>query len=85
MKPVALRMVAEVHKALPELPILGIGGIMNADDVLEFAVAGASAVQFGTANFVDPQSATKALDALPGKLAGAGLSRFRDLVGTLAV
>jgi dihydroorotate dehydrogenase (NAD+) catalytic subunit len=85
VKPVALRMVAEVHKAFPKLPILGIGGIMNADDVLEFAVAGASAVQFGTANFVDPQSATKALDALPGKLAAAGVAQFRDLVGKLRV
>jgi dihydroorotate dehydrogenase (NAD+) catalytic subunit len=84
VKPVALRMVWEVKQALPKVPVMGIGGISTADDVMEFLVAGASAVQFGTANFVDPQSATKALEALPGRLAEAGASRVGEIVGTLA-
>ncbi len=83
VKPVALRMVWEVRKRFPRIPIMGIGGIMTADDVLEFAVAGADAVQFGTANFIDPQSATKAVAALDGKLREAGVDRFTDLVGTM--
>ena len=54
IKPVALRMVWEVARALPGLPIIGIGGIASADDALEFLVAGASAIQVGTATFYDP-------------------------------
>lgn len=84
VKPVALRMVWEVRKRFPTLPIMGIGGLMNGEDILEFMVAGAAAVQFGTANFVDPQSATKALDALPGLLAPAGVTRIAELIGTLS-
>ena len=83
IKPVALRMVWQVRKRFPALPIMGIGGIMNADDLLEFVVAGANAVQFGTANFVDPQSATKAVAALPGKLAESGARSVAELVGSM--
>ena len=57
IKPLALRMVWEVARALPDLPIIGIGGIADADDALEFLVAGASAVQVGTATFADPTAA----------------------------
>ena len=57
IKPLALRMVWEVARALPGLPIIGIGGIATADDALEFLVAGASAVQVGTATFYDPTAA----------------------------
>jgi dihydroorotate dehydrogenase (NAD+) catalytic subunit len=85
IRPVALRMVWEIASALPGVPIIGIGGISTADDVLEFLVAGASAVQIGTANFVDPQTATRILDELPEKLAGAKVARLRDLVGTCSV
>lgn len=83
IKPVALRMVWEVARALPNVPLMGIGGLMNADDVLEYMVAGASAVQFGTANFVDANAPTKALDALPAKLAEAKVERVRDLIRTV--
>jgi dihydroorotate dehydrogenase (NAD+) catalytic subunit len=83
VKPVALRMVWQVRKRFPSIPIMGIGGAMNADDLLEFVVAGANAVQFGTANFVDPQAATKAVAALPGKLAEAGAASVAELVGTM--
>ena len=82
IRPVALRMVWEICSALPGVPVIGIGGISNADDVLEFMVAGASAVQIGTASFVNAQAATNIIDALPGKLAEAGVVRVRDLIAT---
>jgi dihydroorotate dehydrogenase (NAD+) catalytic subunit len=85
IKPVAVRMVWEIASALPGVPILGIGGISTADDVLEFLVAGASAVQVGTANFVNARTATDIIDALPGKLAAAGLARLRDLIASCTV
>jgi dihydroorotate dehydrogenase (NAD+) catalytic subunit len=85
IKPVALRMVWEIASALPGIPLIGIGGISTADDVLEFVVAGASAVQVGTANFVDPQSASRIVDALPSRLAEAKVARLADLVGTCSV
>jgi dihydroorotate dehydrogenase (NAD+) catalytic subunit len=85
IKPVALRMVWEIASALPGVPLIGIGGVSTADDVLEFVVAGASAVQVGTANFVDPQSASRIVGALPSKLAEAKVARLADLVGTCAV
>jgi dihydroorotate dehydrogenase (NAD+) catalytic subunit len=83
IKPVALRMVWEVARALPELPIIGIGGIWSADDALEFLVAGASAVQVGTATFADPGAAGRLVEELPGKLGEIGASSVREVVGTL--
>jgi len=82
IKPVALRIVYQVAQAV-SIPIVGIGGIGTIDDVLEFAVAGASAVQIGTANFYDPQVSTRILDNLPTALTAAGVSKFTELVGTL--
>jgi dihydroorotate dehydrogenase (NAD+) catalytic subunit len=64
-------------------PIVGIGGIASAGDAMEFLVAGASAVQIGTANFYRPIAAIEILDALPGCLAELGASRVADIVGTL--
>ncbi len=81
LKPVALRAVWEICGALPGVPVIGIGGIAGADDVLEFLVAGASAVQVGTANFTDPRACLRILDVLPAKMKEAGLARLRDLVG----
>ncbi len=83
IKPVALRMVWEVCGKLPKAPVIGIGGISNADDALEFMVAGARAVQVGTANFVNAQSAEKLVAALKEKLGTAGVLRLADLVGTV--
>jgi len=83
IKPVALRMVWEVCGKLPKAPVIGIGGISNADDALEFIVAGARAVQVGTANFVDARSAEKIVEALKEKLASAGVARLSDLVGSV--
>lgn len=83
IKPVALRMVWDIARALPNLPIIGIGGIANVDDTLEFLVAGASAVQVGTATFYDPTAADKLIDNLPARLAEIGADSVRSVVGTL--
>jgi dihydroorotate dehydrogenase (NAD+) catalytic subunit len=82
IKPVALRMVWQVAKAV-QLPIIGIGGIMSATDALEFMVAGATAVQVGTANFLDPAAAqTIALD-MERYLTGNSIASVRDMIGSL--
>lgn len=83
IKPVALRMVWDVARALPTLPIIAIGGIWTADDAMEFLVAGASAVQVGTATFADPGSSGRLLQELPAKLASLGVQSVREVVGTL--
>ncbi|MHB1561607.1 MAG: dihydroorotate dehydrogenase [Isosphaeraceae bacterium] len=83
VKPVALRMVWDVARALPGLPIIGIGGIANVEDTLEFLVAGASAVQVGTATFYDPTAADRLLDDLPARLAEIGAESVRSVIGTL--
>jgi dihydroorotate dehydrogenase (NAD+) catalytic subunit len=82
IKPIALRLVWQVAREL-RAPIIGVGGIQNVDDAMEFLVAGASAVQVGTANFYDPQAAPKIVAALPSALAAAKASSVADVVGTL--
>jgi dihydroorotate dehydrogenase (NAD+) catalytic subunit len=84
IKPVALRCVHQVHRAVG-IPIIGVGGIMTIDDCLEFFVAGAAAVQIGTASFAEPVVSARLLDELPAALAEAGVARFADVVGTLVV
>jgi dihydroorotate dehydrogenase (NAD+) catalytic subunit len=76
-------MVWEVARAVPGLAIIGIGGIANADDALEFLVAGAAAVQVGTATFYDPMASERLLDDLTRSLDEARVARVRDVVGTL--
>ena len=83
IKPLALRMVWDVARALPDLPIIGIGGIATADDALEFLVAGASAVQVGTATFYDPSASERLLDDLARNLDEAGVAHLSEVVGTL--
>ncbi|WP_233578584.1 dihydroorotate dehydrogenase [Tautonia sociabilis] len=83
IKPIALRMVWQVHRAVPGLPIIGIGGICSSDDAMEFLVAGASAIQVGTATFADPTLAGRMVDELPAKLAEAGVSDVNAFIGTL--
>jgi dihydroorotate dehydrogenase (NAD+) catalytic subunit len=83
VKPVALRMVWDVARALPGLPIIGIGGIATADDAIEFLVAGASAIQVGTATFYDPTASERLLDDLSARLADAGIDSLREIIGTL--
>ncbi|MFG0320313.1 MAG: dihydroorotate dehydrogenase [Planctomycetota bacterium JB042] len=82
VKPVALRLVHEVSRGSP-VPVIGIGGISTAEDVLEFLVAGATAVQVGTASFRDPLAIPSILDDLPGLLEEAGVGHVRELIGTL--
>jgi len=83
IKPVALRMVYQAAQAAKSTPIIGIGGIATLDDVMEFIVAGASAVQIGTANFYNPTCSMTILDGLPAAIASLGASSVREVVGTL--
>ena len=85
VKPVALRMVWEIASALPKLPVIGIGGISTADDALEFMVAGATAIQVGTASFVNAAAAGEIVDGLSSRLAEAGIARVAALIGSLSV
>lgn len=82
IKPLALRLVWRVARNVP-VPIIGIGGITTLDDVMEFLVAGASAVQLGTVNFFDPTASTRILEGLPAAVASLGVSSVREIVGTL--
>ncbi len=84
IKPVALRCVHQVRQAT-SVPIVGIGGIANIDDVMEFLVAGASAVQIGTANYYDPHVSTRLIDQLPAALADLGADSVEAIVGTLNI
>jgi dihydroorotate dehydrogenase (NAD+) catalytic subunit len=83
IKPLALRMVWDVARALPALPLIGIGGIANADDALEFLVAGATAVQVGTATFYDPTASERLLDDLTRILDELGVKSINEVIGTL--
>ena len=83
IKPLALRAVWMVARALPSLPIIGVGGIMTAEDAIEFFLAGASAIQVGTATFADPTAAERIVDQLPALLKELNANSVRDLVGTL--
>lgn len=82
IRPIAVRMVAQVFKAV-KIPLVGIGGITCLSDVLEFLIAGASAVQIGTATFINPQVAAELLQALKNYLTEKSVSSVKDLVGTL--
>ena len=84
IKPIALRAVYQAAQAT-DTPIVGIGGIATLDDVMEFFVAGASAVQLGTVNFYNPTGSMAILDGLPAALAEAGVNRVADVVGTLTL
>ena len=83
IKPVALRMVWQVAKAV-KIPVVGMGGIMNAADAIEFIIAGASAVQVGTANFIDPQVTVKIIDGIEKYLVENNFGSVKELVGNLA-
>jgi dihydroorotate dehydrogenase (NAD+) catalytic subunit len=83
IKPLALRVVWQVAKKV-RIPIIGIGGIANIDDVMEFLLAGASAVQMGTVNFYDPTAAQRVVDELPSALAAIGANKVTDIVGQMA-
>ncbi|MCF8081101.1 MAG: dihydroorotate dehydrogenase [Desulfobacterales bacterium] len=82
VKPVALRMVWEVVKTV-NVPVIGIGGIMTAEDALEFLITGAAAVEVGTANFVNPGATMDILDGIEAYLVKHGIEKVTDLIGTL--
>jgi dihydroorotate dehydrogenase (NAD+) catalytic subunit len=82
IRPVALYMVRQVVKAV-RIPVIGVGGIMDHRDALEFLIAGARAIQVGTANFVHPQTAVHIIDGLRGFCQGQGVSSIEEIIGTL--
>jgi dihydroorotate dehydrogenase (NAD+) catalytic subunit len=82
IKPLALRMVWQVAKAV-KVPVIGLGGIMNANDAIEFILAGASAVQVGTANFIDPAVSVKIIEGINSYLDSNGMKSVEELRGAL--
>ncbi|MDY6906341.1 MAG: dihydroorotate dehydrogenase [Thermodesulfobacteriota bacterium] len=82
IKPVSLRMVWEVARQVA-IPVVGIGGIMTAEDALEFIIAGASAIQVGTANFINPGATVEIIEGITAFLAENRIAAVSDLVGTL--
>ncbi len=78
--PLALRMVWQVSQAV-RIPVVGLGGVSSAEDVIEMLLAGASAVQIGAANLRDPFACPKILDALPGVMDRYGIDNLRDIIG----
>ena len=82
VKPIALRMVWQVSKAV-KIPIIGLGGIMNARDAIEFLLAGATAVQIGTANFIDPTVSLKVIDGINDYLDRHHFESVTDIIGAL--
>jgi len=84
IKPVALRMVYQIHRAGLGIPICGIGGIQNGTDAVEFLLAGASTVQVGTQNFIDPSSAERVVREIDEYCRRHDVSDVRELVGALS-
>ena len=84
IRPIAVRMVYECRQAV-KIPIIGMGGIVSARDALEFMIAGATAVQVGTANFVDPFIWPKLLDGIGDYMQRHGIARIAEIVGTLDI
>ncbi len=82
VKPVALRMVWQVAKTV-KIPVIGLGGICSAKDAIEFLIAGATAIQVGTANFIDPQITIKIIDGIENYLQRHNLKSVRELIGSL--
>lgn len=82
VKPVALRMVWQVAKAV-KIPVVGLGGICNAHDAIEFFMAGATAIEIGTANFIDPQVTIKVRDGINEWLDSHGCKSVEEIIGTL--
>ena len=82
IKPIALRMVWQVYNTV-NIPIIGIGGIMNSDDAIEFHIAGASAVAVGTANFINPRTTLEVIDGIKEYLKKHNINSIQELVGSL--
>lgn len=84
IRPIAVRMVWQVANAV-SVPVIGLGGIMNGRDAVEFLLAGASAVQIGTANFIDPEVTVKAIEYIEGYLSRHGFKSVKDIIGAMIV
>ncbi len=84
IKPIALRMVWQVYNAV-KVPVVGMGGIMNATDAIEFFIAGASAVQIGTANFIDPLATQHIISGIDNYLERHKFKSIKDIIGCLQV
>ena len=82
VKPVAVRMVWKVAKAV-KIPVIGLGGIMNAEDAIEFLMAGATAVEIGTANFIDPAVTIKVRDGIDSWLEKHGCKSVQEIIGVI--
>ena len=82
VKPVALRMVWQVARAV-NIPVVGLGGIMNAADAIEFLMAGATAVEIGTANFIDPTTTIRVIDGINEWLDSHGVKDVHEIIGCL--
>ncbi len=80
VKPIALRMVWQVAKAV-HIPVVGLGGIMSATDAIEFMLAGASAIQIGTANFIDPAVTIKVIEGIDAYLEENGFKSVKEIIG----
>ena len=81
--PVAVRAVHDVHAAHPEIPIIGVGGVARGVDAIELMMAGASAIQVGTASFADPRSIARVLDEMQEWCADHGVGSLRELIGVV--
>ena len=84
IKPIALRMVWQVANAV-KVPVIGLGGIMNATDAIEFMLAGATAIQVGTANFIDPTISVKIVDGIDDYLNVNGYASVADIIGAMEI
>ena len=82
IRPIAVRMGWQVAKAV-NIPVMGLGGIMTGRDAIEFMLAGATAVQMGTANFIDPQATVKAIDYIGDYMKRHGIEHVTDLIGAM--
>jgi len=84
IRPIAVRMVWQVARAV-RLPVIGMGGIVTAEDALEFLIAGATAVAVGTANFIDPEAPVRVIEGLEQYCAANGIQDVRQLIGSLEI
>lgn len=84
VKPIALRMVWQVAKAV-KIPVIGLGGIMNWKDAVEFMLAGASAIQIGTANFIDPAITVKVAEGIDDYLNRHNYKSVKEIIGALEI
>jgi dihydroorotate dehydrogenase (NAD+) catalytic subunit len=82
VKTIALRMVSDVAKAV-SIPVIGLGGIRTATDAIEFLMCGASAVQIGTANFIDPQTSVKVVEGIGQWLDSHHIASVSDIIGVI--